>query len=107
MHMHTYTHEILQGIYVYVCAYAYVYIQIHVCVCIHIIYILVYIQSLCEEKLYLIFHVLKLSFEAFFSTHSSLVLQTVLDNCLVYVPLNFLVGCALALFSNGASFLEY
>lgn len=65
--------------------------------CVYVfISILEYIHSLCEEKLYLIFHVLKLSFEAFFSTHSLLVLQTVLDNCLVYDPLNFLVGCALA-----------
>lgn len=55
------------------------------------IYVLVCIHSLCEEKQYLTFHGLKLSFEPSFSTHSLSLLQIVLDYCLGYVPLNFLV----------------
>lgn len=35
--------------------------------CIHMSIICMYIPSLCEEKLYLIFYVLKLNFETFFS----------------------------------------
>ena len=55
------------------------------------IYVLVCIHSLYEEKQYLTFHGLKLSFEPSFSTHSLSLLQIVLDYCLGYVPLNFLV----------------
>lgn len=40
---------------------------VYSCMCVHMCIIHMYIQSLCEEKLYLIFHVLKLNFEPFFS----------------------------------------
>ena len=75
----------------------------NICMYVHtFIYVLVCIHSLCEEKQYLTFHVLKLSFQPFFSTHSLCVLQIVLDYCLGYVPLNFSVDFIL----QGASFPE-